>query len=60
METRIKGATIMAENVKRAFEYKAKHKCLVCETKDETEIANQELLELKMMFWLLLRKEIRL
>ena len=37
----------MAENVKRALEYKAKHKCLVCETKDETEIANQELLELK-------------
>jgi len=37
----------MAENVKRALEYKAKHKCLVCETKDETKIANQELLELK-------------
>jgi glutamate dehydrogenase (NAD(P)+) len=29
------------------LEYKAKYKCLVCETKDETEITNQELLELK-------------
>jgi glutamate dehydrogenase (NAD(P)+) len=34
-------------DVKRALEYKAKYKCLVCETKDETEITNQELLELK-------------
>jgi glutamate dehydrogenase/leucine dehydrogenase len=47
MGARVKGDTIMAENVKRALEYKAKHKCLVCGTKDETEIANQELLELK-------------
>ena len=37
----------MAENVKRALEYNAKYKCLVCETKDETKIDNQELLELK-------------
>jgi glutamate dehydrogenase (NAD(P)+) len=29
------------------LEYKAKHKCFVCETKDETEITNQELLELE-------------
>ncbi len=34
-------------DVKRVLEYKAKYKCLVCETKDETEITNQELLELK-------------
>ena len=34
-------------DVKRALEYKAKHKCFVCETRDETEITNQELLELK-------------
>jgi len=29
------------------LEYKAKYKCFVCESKDETEITNQELLELK-------------
>jgi len=34
-------------DVKRALEYKAKYKCFVCESKDETEISNQELLELK-------------
>lgn len=34
-------------DVVRALEYKAKYKCFVCETKDETEITNQELLELK-------------
>jgi glutamate dehydrogenase (NAD(P)+) len=34
-------------DVMRALEYKAKYKCFVCETKDETEITNQELLELK-------------
>jgi glutamate dehydrogenase (NAD(P)+) len=34
-------------DVKRALDYKAKYKCIVCETKDETEITNQELLELK-------------
>ena len=34
-------------DVKRALDYKAKYKCFVCETKDETEITNQELLELK-------------
>jgi glutamate dehydrogenase (NAD(P)+) len=34
-------------DVKRSLEYKAKYKCFVCETKDETEITNQELLELK-------------
>ena len=34
-------------DVKRALEYKAKYKCFVCEAKDETEITNQELLELK-------------
>jgi glutamate dehydrogenase (NAD(P)+) len=34
-------------DVKKALEYKAKHKCFVCETKDETEITNQELLELE-------------
>jgi glutamate dehydrogenase (NAD(P)+) len=33
-------------DVIRALEYKAKYKCFVCETKDETEITNQELLEL--------------
>jgi glutamate dehydrogenase/leucine dehydrogenase len=47
MGARIKGGTIMAKNVKRALEYKAKHKYFVCGTKDETETANQELLELK-------------
>jgi glutamate dehydrogenase (NAD(P)+) len=34
-------------DVRRALEYKAKYQCFVCETKDETEITNQELLELK-------------
>jgi glutamate dehydrogenase (NAD(P)+) len=34
-------------DVMRALEYKAKYKCFVCEAKDETEITNQELLELK-------------
>ena len=34
-------------DVVRALEYKAKYKCFVCETKDETEVTNQELLELK-------------
>jgi glutamate dehydrogenase (NAD(P)+) len=34
-------------DVKRALDYKAKYKCFVCESKDETEINNQELLELK-------------
>jgi glutamate dehydrogenase (NAD(P)+) len=34
-------------DVKRILDYKAKYKCFVCETKDETEITNQELLELK-------------
>jgi len=34
-------------DVKRALEYKAKYKYFVCESKDETEITNQELLELK-------------
>jgi glutamate dehydrogenase (NAD(P)+) len=34
-------------DVMRALEYKAKYKCFVCETKDESEITNQELLELK-------------
>jgi glutamate dehydrogenase (NAD(P)+) len=34
-------------DVMRALEYKTKYKCFVCETKDETEITNQELLELK-------------
>jgi glutamate dehydrogenase (NAD(P)+) len=34
-------------DVMRALEYKAKYKCFVCETKEETEITNQELLELK-------------
>jgi glutamate dehydrogenase (NAD(P)+) len=34
-------------DVKRALDYKAKYKCFVCEAKDETEITNQELLELK-------------
>ncbi len=34
-------------DVKRALDYKAKYQCFVCESKDETEITNQELLELK-------------
>ncbi len=34
-------------DVKKALEYKAKYQCFVCEKKDETEINNQELLELK-------------
>jgi glutamate dehydrogenase (NAD(P)+) len=34
-------------DVERALEYKAKYRCFVCETRDETEITNQELLELK-------------
>jgi glutamate dehydrogenase (NAD(P)+) len=34
-------------DVKRILDYKAKYKCFVCGTKDETEITNQELLELK-------------
>jgi len=34
-------------DVKKTLEYKAKYKCFVCEAKDETEITNQELLELK-------------
>ncbi len=34
-------------DVMRALEYKAKYKCFVCETKDETEVTNPELLELK-------------
>jgi glutamate dehydrogenase (NAD(P)+) len=34
-------------DVKKALEYKAKYQCFVCEKKDETEITNQELLELK-------------
>src|SRR4030067_2352705 len=34
-------------DVKKALEYKAKYQCFVCEAKDETEITNQELLELK-------------
>lgn len=34
-------------DVKRILDHKAKYKCFVCETKDETEITNQELLELK-------------
>jgi glutamate dehydrogenase (NAD(P)+) len=34
-------------DVRRALEYKAKYQCFVCESKDETEITNQELLELK-------------
>jgi glutamate dehydrogenase (NAD(P)+) len=34
-------------DVKRALEYKAKYQCFVCEAKDETEITNHELLELK-------------
>ncbi len=34
-------------DVKRALDYKAKYKCFVCETKEETEITNQELLELE-------------
>jgi len=34
-------------DVKRVLNNKAKHRCLVCEPKEETEITNQELLELK-------------
>jgi glutamate dehydrogenase (NAD(P)+) len=34
-------------DVKKALDYKAKYKCFVCESKDQTEISNQELLELK-------------
>jgi glutamate dehydrogenase (NAD(P)+) len=34
-------------DVMKALEYKAKYQCFVCESKDETEITNQELLELK-------------
>ena len=33
-------------DVMRVLEYKTKYKCFVCETKDESEITNQELLEL--------------
>jgi glutamate dehydrogenase (NAD(P)+) len=33
-------------DVMRVLDYKAKYQCFVCETKDETEITNQELLEL--------------
>jgi len=33
-------------NVKRILEYKSKHQCFVCEEKEETEITNQQLLEL--------------
>ena len=33
-------------DIKRVLDCKAKYKCFVCETKDETEITNQELLEL--------------
>jgi glutamate dehydrogenase (NAD(P)+) len=33
-------------DLKRVLDYKTKYKCFVCETKDETEITNQELLEL--------------
>jgi glutamate dehydrogenase (NAD(P)+) len=34
-------------DVKRVLEYKVKNKCFICETKNETEITNQELLELR-------------
>jgi glutamate dehydrogenase (NAD(P)+) len=34
-------------DVKRILDYKARYQCFVCETKDETEITNRELLELK-------------
>jgi glutamate dehydrogenase (NAD(P)+) len=34
-------------DVKKILDYKARYQCFVCETKDETEITNQELLELK-------------
>lgn len=33
-------------DVKRVLDYKARYQCFVCETKDETEITNRELLEL--------------
>jgi glutamate dehydrogenase (NAD(P)+) len=33
-------------DVMRVLDYKARYQCFVCETKDETEITNQELLEL--------------
>lgn len=33
-------------DLQRILDYKAQHQCLVCETKDETEMTNQELLEL--------------
>jgi glutamate dehydrogenase (NAD(P)+) len=33
-------------DVQRILDYKAKNQCFVCEEKDETEITNQELLEL--------------
>jgi len=33
-------------DVRRVLDRKAKYKCFVCETKEETEITNQELLEL--------------
>jgi len=33
-------------DVKKVMDYKGKYKCFVCETKYETEITNQELLEL--------------
>jgi glutamate dehydrogenase (NAD(P)+) len=34
-------------DVMRVLDYKAQYQCFVCETKDETEITNQELLELE-------------
>ena len=33
-------------DLQRLLDYKAQHQCFVCETKEETEITNQELLEL--------------
>ena len=33
-------------NLERILDYKAQHQCFVCESKEETEITNQELLEL--------------
>jgi glutamate dehydrogenase (NAD(P)+) len=33
-------------DVRRVLDYKYQHQCFVCETKDEAEITNQELLEL--------------
>jgi glutamate dehydrogenase (NAD(P)+) len=33
-------------DVRRVLDYKSQHQCFVCETKDEAEITNQELLEL--------------